>query len=29
MDRLVTEYRASLAFRDQRADDAKGDRGGH
>jgi deoxyhypusine synthase len=28
MDRLVTEYRASLAFRDQRADDAKGDRGG-
>ncbi len=29
MDRLVTEYRAALAFRDQRADDAKGDRGGH
>ena len=28
MDRLVTEYRAALAFRDQRADDAKGDRGG-
>ena len=28
MERLVTEYRAALAFRDQRADDAKGDRGG-
>ena len=26
--RLVTEYRAALAFRDQRADEAKGDRGG-
>jgi len=29
MERLVTEYRAALAFRNQRADDAKGDRGGH
>jgi deoxyhypusine synthase len=29
MDRLVTEYRAAIAFRDQRAHDAKGDRGGH
>jgi deoxyhypusine synthase len=29
MERLITEYRAALAFRDQRADDAKGDRGGH
>jgi len=29
MERLVTEYRAALAFRDQRADDAVGDRGGH
>ena len=29
MDRLVTEYRAALAFRDERAHDAKGDRGGH
>ena len=29
MERLVTEYRAALAFRDQRADEAKGDRGGH
>jgi deoxyhypusine synthase len=28
MERLVTEYRAALAFRDQRADDAVGDRGG-
>ena len=28
MERLVTEYRAALAFRDQRADEAKGDRGG-
>ena len=28
MERLVTEYCAALAFRDQRADDAKGDRGG-
>ena len=28
MGRLVTEYRAALAFRDQRADEAKGDRGG-
>ena len=28
MTRLVTEYRAALAFRDQRADEAKGDRGG-
>lgn len=29
MDRLVREYRAALAFRDQRAEDAKGDRSGH
>jgi deoxyhypusine synthase len=29
MERLVTEYRAALAFRDQRADDAVGERGGH
>ena len=29
MERLVTEYRAALAFRDQRADDATGARGGH
>jgi len=29
MERLVTEYHAALAFRNQRADDAKGDRGGH
>jgi deoxyhypusine synthase len=29
MERLVTEYRAALSFRNQRADDAKGDRGGH
>jgi len=28
MERLVSEYRSALAFRDQRADDAKGDRGG-
>ncbi len=28
MERLVTEYRAALAFRDQRADDAVGDRSG-
>jgi deoxyhypusine synthase len=28
MDRLVTEYRAALTSRNQRADDAKGDRGG-
>jgi deoxyhypusine synthase len=28
MERLVTEYRAALAFRDQRADAAVGDRGG-
>jgi deoxyhypusine synthase len=28
MDRLVSEYRSALAFRDQRADDAKGERGG-
>ena len=28
MERLVTEYRAALAFRDQRADEAQGDRGG-
>jgi len=27
MDRLITEYRAALAFRDKRADDAVGDRG--
>jgi len=26
MERLVTEYHAALAFRDQRADDAVGDR---
>jgi len=25
----VTEYRAALSFRNQRADDAKGDRGDH
>jgi deoxyhypusine synthase len=29
MERLVTEYRAALTFRNQRADDATGDRGGH
>jgi len=29
MERLVTEYRAALAFRDTRADAAVGDRGGH
>lgn len=29
MQRLVAEYQAALAFRDQRADDATGDRGGH
>jgi len=28
MERLVAEYRAALAFRDQRADDAVGDRSG-
>ncbi|HEX5005308.1 MAG TPA: deoxyhypusine synthase family protein, partial [Gemmatimonadales bacterium] len=28
MERLVSEYRAALAFRDQRAEDAKGDRSG-
>lgn len=28
MERLVTEYRAALAFRDQRAEEARGDRGG-
>ena len=28
MERLVTEYRAALAFRNQRADDAVGERGG-
>ncbi len=28
MERLVSEYRSALAFRDQRAEDAKGDRGG-
>jgi len=28
MERLVSEYRSALAFRDQRAADAKGDRGG-
>ena len=29
MDRLMTEYRSALSFRDERAQDAKGDRGGH
>jgi deoxyhypusine synthase len=29
MERLVTEYRTAVAFRDQRADAAKGDRDGH
>jgi hypothetical protein len=28
MERLVTEYRAALAFRDQRAADAREHRGG-
>jgi deoxyhypusine synthase len=29
MERLMKEYRAALAFRDQRADDAVGERSGH